>query len=97
MSQEIWLAALGILCSVIGGLMLLLMGRVLKQGDDTNKKVTDQGVTLAEVKTSVTSHEARLNSLHEWRNELQRRELDKATRELEDERRKTTRREEDRE
>ncbi len=103
---SIWLWALGVLCTLVGALMLIILGRVLKQGDDTNAKVTAQGVTLARVETAIASHETRLNSLHDWRNKLQERELADAAaevselrarqREVDEERRHFVRREEDR-
>lgn len=88
--------ALGVLCSLVGALMLIILTRVLKQGDDTNAKVTNQGVTLARMEASYASLDLRVTSLHDWRNELQKRELERAVDELAEERRKSTRREEDR-
>lgn len=80
--------AVGILLSFIGALMLIVLNRVLAQGDDTNKKVTSQGEKLATVISNVGSLDERVNSLHRWRNELQARELEQAQRELEEERRR---------
>lgn len=96
MNQDIALWGLGVLATIVGTLMLIILNRVLNQGDDTNKKVTEQGVTLAKMDGAITAHETRLNALHEWRNELQRRELEKANEDLAEERRNRVRREDDR-
>lgn len=97
--QDVALWAMGILCALIGALLLIILTRVLKQGDDTNTKVTAQGVTMARVEAAIANHEGRIESLHLWRNKLQEREFERAEAEVErlqEERRQQVRRTEDR-
>lgn len=83
---------IGLLCSFIGAILLVLLNRVIGQGDDTNKKVTAQGEMLARLSDNVENLERRVTSLHEWRNMVQERELVRAQKELDEERRKNTER-----
>lgn len=82
MNQELALWALGILCALVGTLMLIVLTRVLKQGDDTNDKVTKQGETLTRVDTSVQSLSVRVSSLDEWRSQLLQREINEQAAEI---------------
>lgn len=82
MNQELALWIIGILLAVVGFLLV----RVLKQGDDTNKKVTDQGIAIARLE----GLHARVDSLDDWRSRVLERAADAAeerARELEAERR----------
>ncbi len=74
MTQEtlLWLGGIG--ATLVGSLSLILLTRVLKQGDDTNKKVTDQGLAIARLE----GLPARVDSLDEWRNRMQQRALELA-------------------
>lgn len=86
-TNDVFLWALGILASLIGALMLIILNLVLKQGGDTNSKVTTQGVTLARVEQSVATLDGRVSDLHAWKNQQQEKELQRAVDELEEERR----------
>ena len=96
-SGAVSLWVIGMLCSFIGALLLILLSRVLKQGDDTNGKVTNQGVTLSRMEISVADLYTRVNVLHDWRTAVNSENLAKVVEELAVERRKNTRRADDRE
>lgn len=86
MNQELALWIIGILLAVVGFLLV----RVLKQGDDTNKKVTAQGESFARLETTVGHLTTDVRGLKEWRQVLTDRALEAAeerARELEAERR----------
>ncbi len=72
--QDLYLWALGILTTIVGTLMLIILSRVLKQGDDTNQKVTTQGSTLARMEQSVSTLDGRVSDLHQWKNEQMAKE-----------------------
>ena len=75
MSQDVLLWVGGIAASVIGALCLILLTRVLRQGDDTNSKVTRQGESIARMEESQKEVVRRLGSLEEWRNRELERQL----------------------
>lgn len=78
MNQTVALWALGILATIVGSLSLVLLNRVLQQGDDTNRKVTEQGVAFARLESTVSALHTRVNSLDDWRSRMQQRALDDA-------------------
>lgn len=80
--SDLYLWAIGILCSLIGALMLIILKRVLDQGDDTNSKVTAQSSTLARVEQSVANLDGRVNDLHAWKNEQMKKEAQVAAAEI---------------
>lgn len=81
-NQDLFLWGLGVLCTMVGALMLIILNRVLKQGDDTNSKVTTQSATLARVETSVSALDGRVSDLHAWKNEQMRKEAEAAAVEI---------------
>lgn len=91
---DLSLWVIGLLCSFIGALLLILLTRVLKQGDDTNKKIDivagvqgEQGIAIAEIKTTLHGANglaAKVDRLHEDRNRQQTMSLE---REVDDNRR----------
>lgn len=81
-NQDVFLWALGVLATLVGALMLIILNRVLKQGDDTNSKVTSQSATLARVETSVSQLDGRVSDLHAWKNEQTRKEAEAAAEEI---------------
>jgi hypothetical protein len=67
MSQDVLLWVGGIAASIVGTLGLILLTRLLRQGDDTNSKVTaltEANAVLAESHRGVVQ---RVGSLEEWR------------------------------
>lgn len=85
MEKDVALWAIGLLCSFIGALLLILLNRILRQGDDTNKKVGEvaadvgkQSVSVAEIRTTLHGENglvARVNRMHDERNREQARLL----------------------
>lgn len=70
MTQELALWIIGILLAVVGFLVV----RVLRQGDDTNEKVSALGLAVARLE----GLHARVDSLDEWRARTQQRALEMA-------------------
>lgn len=75
MNQDVALWALGILCALVGTLGTIVLTRVQRQGDDTNRKVTAQGESMARMETLAASLDRHVQSLLQWRNDVQQREI----------------------
>lgn len=73
-AQDVYLWALGVLATIVGALMLIILNRVMKQGDDTNQKVTEQGSMLGRMEQSVGALDGQVKDLAAWRNEQVRKE-----------------------
>lgn len=82
MNQEVTLWVLGILCAVIGTLMLIMLNRLMKQGDETNTLVIEQGKVLVKVATTTDVIHGRVTSLEDWRTTSLQAEVNAAAREL---------------
>ncbi len=78
MTQEIALWIGGIVAAVIGTLSLVLLRRVLDGLDRVDRKVTEQGISVARIESTVTSLHSRVDALDSWRSRVQERALEAA-------------------
>lgn len=91
MSEGIAIALLTVLCSLIGGLSLIVVQRVFRQGDANSKKLDEfgaiqqsQGIALTRVETALLGIDGqggllqRYHADHERRNAEYARELEAA-------------------
>lgn len=72
---SVWLV--GILLSAIGACVLLGINLLLRALRTQSDAQAQQGVAIARIDAQLPSLVERVNSLHAWRNELQRVELER--------------------
>lgn len=78
MNQDVLLWVGGVAVTLVGTLSLILLTRVLRTTDDTNRKVTEQGVSFARLEISVGHLIADVRSLNDWRQDVTNRALEVA-------------------